>query len=402
MLAVIALEAVLIITIRYFRREFQWLITEKDNCPELDQKGLEKFFKHGYDPYLGWCRKPNTSGVEKGQCGQVKYSIDSLGSRSNPLAKGTDNVIATYGDSYAFCRQVNDNETWQFFLTQKTNIGVLNFGVGNYGVDQALLRYEQMELPSSIKIVVLAFVPENICRIHSYWKHYLEFGNTFAFKPRFRLENQKLVLYPNVMKSELDFSNIKKKLKFTQKIDGFYKTKFRSLQFRIPYTISFLRHPRRNIQILYSLCVCKLARLFNISSSRIENTPFKIIMLYNIKQAHAMYKKSSAVALFKEILLRFNNEANKRGHKALITVLPQLIDLKVTGDKEPAYKKFFKDMSCQVPVIDFSEVVRKQKPEQMYAEDIYGGHYSPEGNEILSNYLLKKLNELFPFEMGLK
>lgn len=57
----------------------------------------------------------------------------------------------------------------------------LNFGVGNYGVDQALLRYEKTELTNSIEHVILGFVPETICSINSSWNHYVEFGNFFSF-----------------------------------------------------------------------------------------------------------------------------------------------------------------------------------------------------------------------------
>ena len=32
-------------------------------------------------------------------------------------------------------------------------------------------------------------MPETILRVHSFWKHYLEYGNTLAFKPRFEIIN---------------------------------------------------------------------------------------------------------------------------------------------------------------------------------------------------------------------
>lgn len=40
------------------------------------------------------------------------------------------------------CREVNDNETIQYFLSNLTNSFVSNYGVGNYGLDQAVLRFE--------------------------------------------------------------------------------------------------------------------------------------------------------------------------------------------------------------------------------------------------------------------
>ncbi len=41
--------------------------------------------------------------------------------------------------SFVFSRQVEDDETWQHFLSRLSHSNVLNFGVGNYGFDQALL-----------------------------------------------------------------------------------------------------------------------------------------------------------------------------------------------------------------------------------------------------------------------
>ena len=89
----------------------------KDELPELDQKALEKFVKKGMDPELGWVRKPYSSGQEKGRNGKkTQFTVNALGARSNPGYDGKYPVISLFGDSYAFGRQVNDNETWAFSL----------------------------------------------------------------------------------------------------------------------------------------------------------------------------------------------------------------------------------------------------------------------------------------------
>ena len=47
---------------------------------------------------------------------------------------------------------------------------------------------------------------QTICRVQSQWKHYLEFGNTFAFKPIFNIENNEdLIEISNPMKGLKDF-----------------------------------------------------------------------------------------------------------------------------------------------------------------------------------------------------
>ncbi|MCK5346998.1 MAG: hypothetical protein KAR20_26495, partial [Candidatus Heimdallarchaeota archaeon] len=276
LITLVVIEIIVTLVIKYFRREFQWFITEEDECPELSKEGLKKFFSYSFDPFLGWVRRPNTSGVEKGKLSNSTFEIDARGARNLPFDV-EENVIASFGDSYTFCRQVKDNETWQYHLSKKLQAGVLNFGVGNYGIDQALLRYESMELPETVKMVILGFVPETICRIHSYWKHYLEYGNTFAFKPRFMIDKGKLVLHKCAMQGEDDFNRIREKTKDIQALDYFYNTKFKSEQFRFPYLISFFRHPLRNCALLWLLIKRKLFRVFGISSPCVENAPFQSI-----------------------------------------------------------------------------------------------------------------------------
>jgi len=46
-------EIFVFILINYFRSEFQWLITEKDEYPKFNQVALTKFINSSYDPILG-------------------------------------------------------------------------------------------------------------------------------------------------------------------------------------------------------------------------------------------------------------------------------------------------------------------------------------------------------------
>jgi len=58
----------------YVRKNFQWLITDSDENPNLSVEGLKRFIPNGYDSELGWMRKPNTSHDEKGKIIQVPKS----------------------------------------------------------------------------------------------------------------------------------------------------------------------------------------------------------------------------------------------------------------------------------------------------------------------------------------
>ena len=119
---------------------FQWMIVAKDERPNFSKNGLQKFFQHGYDSELGWVRKPLTEHEEIGKNGKTIWHIDKNGARNNPIIGFKEGKISCYGDSFTFARQVNDNETWNYYLSELTKTNIQNFGVGNYGIDQSLLR----------------------------------------------------------------------------------------------------------------------------------------------------------------------------------------------------------------------------------------------------------------------
>lgn len=386
----VIVEISLFLVVNWQRRSFPWLITKQDETPDFDPRALKKFIDSSFDPHLGWVRRPDSKGVENGQKGPITFHIDSLGSRANSFQESPP-VIAAFGDSYAFCRQVEDDETWEAQLAQHEGFGVLNFGVGNYGVDQALLRYEGMTLPDTVRVVVMGFVPETICRIQSYWKHYLEFGNTFAFKPRFIFDPEgKLVLLANSVRSEEDFSAYKEILPGIREADAFYEKKFRSQQFRFPYTLSLMRNPVKQSMLICAVAIRGLLRALGLSSHRIENMPFTLVMRNNLNDAYRLYGDTQSTKLLSKILLRFKAEAERRGHLPLLVVIPQLLDLKL--NKSVHYREFFREFAKQVPMLDFTDHFVNTEYEKLYINDQYGGHLSVDGNCLVAQGISTWLN----------
>lgn len=384
-------EVGLVLIVSIQRPSFPWLITKRDELPTFDSLALQKFIDYSFDPNLGWVRRPGSTGKENGKNGPITFHIGSNGSRVNSFEKSAP-VIAAYGDSYAFCRQVEDDETWEVQLSGMQGFGVLNFGVGNYGVDQALLRYESMNLPETVKIVAMAFVPETICRIQSYWKHYLEFGNTFAFKPRFIIDSTgNLNLLENPMRSNEDFAALREKLPMIQEGDGFYKRKFRSHQFRFPFTFSLMRNPLKQTLLISAVAFRGACRSLSISNQKIENLPFTLVMKNNLSDAYQLYGDDKAKRLLSAILLRFKEKAYCRGHIPLVIVMPQLLDLKINKNRAAPYQSFFSELAQQLPVIDLTKSFMETDFERLYINDQYGGHLSVDGNilvaEEVSNWL---------------
>lgn len=386
------IEISLRILITNLRKSFGWLVTEKDEKPIFDPTALEKFLVTSYDPILGWVRKPNSSGTEQSGDRITHYNIGSDGARKTSWDSDFPKV-AVFGDSFAFCRQVEDDETWEFELSKRTKSKVLNYGVGNYGLDQSLLRYENLNLPNSIKFVIMCFVPETICRIQSYWKHYLEFGNTFAFKPMFVLDSEKtLSIMENPMRIPNDFFHYTDKLSMVQDADRFYKEKFRQLQFRSPYTLSFLKHPLFHGSLVSTIILEKLkAKILGSVRSK-HKSAFKLIMKRNIGDANRYYGEEQSRGLLVAILRRFNDFAESKSHLPIVVVIPQLLDLRISKGRTTAYQSFYVEIASEFVILDLTEAIRDSDYELLYTNDGYGGHLSPEGNrfvaKVIHNWLI--------------
>lgn len=388
--ALAVFEIGLVLLIRRLRQRFQWLVTERDELPHFDAEALEKFFDYSFDPHLGWVRKANSSGIEKGKAGNIEFHINAAGARASSFDTNAANdappaEMAVFGDSYAFCRQVADDQSWEAQLAKHKGIGVLNFGVGNYGVDQAVLRYESTVLPDTVRFAVMCFVPETICRVQSYWKHYLEFGNTFAFKPRFVLGPQgTLELLDNPIRSAADFATLAEKLPVIQKNDGFYEEKFRSFQFRFPYTLSLLRHPLQHGMLIAAVALRGLFRTLHISWPLIDDMPFTLVMKNNIRDAHRQYQDRASTALLDAILMRFAEQARLRNQTPLVVVIPQFFDTRLNTKTAPPYRQFFNQLATKLPVIDLTEHFIATHSANTYINDQFGGHLSVEGNRLVS------------------
>ena len=380
-------------------KKFQWLIIDRDEFPKLSENGLKKFIQHGYDPELGWNRKPNTSHEEIGKNGvPTKWTINSKGRRNNPGFEKTSSKISCYGDSFTFCRQVNDNETWEYFLSKILNTNIQNFGVGNHGIDQSFLRLKNNYLKNKTGIVILSVVPDTISRIISVWKHYYEYGNTFGFKPRFIKKNNNLELKKNPIDDESKFYKYQECIKDIKHNDFFYENKFRKEKISFPYSISVLKNARRNLPIIYWVLKINNLKNQNKVTSDIEWNPMKIIMDINLRWRIKLFQDSCTKRLLKKIIEEFVIYSKTNKFKAVFTFLPQKDDLLFIKKNYNFFEDFLKEISTikDLYVIDLTNfLIKTDNLEPLFSdENEYGGHYSKEGNELVASIFSEELKRL--------
>ncbi|RUR02875.1 tetratricopeptide repeat protein [Legionella septentrionalis] len=197
-----------------------------EEFPKVDLNTLNKFVN--YDEFLGWEPKPSyeIEGIPAEKMTRRTRQIDKDGTRYQPPAKQAlqGPKIEFFGDSRCFCNEVNPDETFQYYLENDYGIGPCkNFGVGNYGADQALLRANR-KLSGHGSIAVIVVQSLSLLRIGSVYKHYIERGNVWAVKPRFTLRGEdslQLIMRPFIEKSEL--CNLQNYSDFFHQYDDHYK-----------------------------------------------------------------------------------------------------------------------------------------------------------------------------------
>ena len=379
-------------------KNFQWLIMQKDEIPVLSESGLKKFLPHGFDPELGWIRKPNTSHEEIGKYGKTRWTINNSGARLNSDYDEKQSIISCYGDSFTFCRQVNDDETWEHYLSKKLKTNVKNFAVGNYGIDQALLRLKRDFHNNRTPIVVLAVVPDTISRIVSIWKHYYEYGNTFGFKPRFVIKNSKLDLIKNPINEIQKFQNYQRYLTEIKQNDFFYEAKFKKEKLHFPYCITIFKNAKRNFSLIYWNLKIENKKKMNRDISDISWNPMKIIMKTNLEWRIKLFHDKMAIELLEKIIEEYVKFGKENNFKPILSFLPQKDDLIFIKNNYHFYNDFIKKLK-NIENLIFVDVTEKLLEESdldiLYSDNNdYGGHYSKHGNEKVSSIFYSSLKNL--------
>jgi hypothetical protein len=153
-----------------------------------------------HHPLLGWIPRPGYRGKgsdrrwhyegsnRPGTHADATVTILEDGIRSNgrepPLLPRR---IVAAGDSFTFGDNVSDADSWPAHLERTLGVGVANGGVFGYGLDQSVLRAEQLVTLYGSKRLILSFIRSDVYRTMTTMR-----GT--AAKPFFAIENGALAL----------------------------------------------------------------------------------------------------------------------------------------------------------------------------------------------------------------
>ncbi|MGR3173250.1 MAG: SGNH/GDSL hydrolase family protein [Candidatus Scalindua sp.] len=328
-----------------------------------------------YDPILGWSIKKN------GVFGGI-YRANSQGIRANKEYQliPSKNVvrISCFGDSFTHGSEVKNEYTWQEQInTVNKDLEVINFGVGGYGLDQAMLRYQQDGILYNSHIVFIGYIPALLYRNVNVFCPFMTPDSALPLtKPRFVIENERLVLINNPIHELSQYKNLLNKPEvFLPKLGA-----------NDYYFQSSARYKKGVLDFLPSV------RLFKMGSSKLVKY---IDSSYIVRNGY-YNKDSEAFKLTIKLFDEFFDSVVDNNSLPVIILLPTRKDIIQYRKKRTTSYKFIRN---------YFETKGYQYIDALNAFDIYSkdlklgdlfmpkNHYSALANKLVAKYILKYLQE---------
>lgn len=318
-----------------------------------------------YDAALGWTIRPNGQGD--------LYVANSAGLRSVREYARVPSPgvlrVAVFGDSYTHGDDVRNEETWAERLSESgAHLEVLNFGVGGFGTDQALLRFEREGIGFSPRVALLGVRPENIQRVVSVFRpFYAPRTGLPMSKPRFDVVSGELRLLPNPLASREAYEALLTEPFATARRlgahDGHYSRHLHRHWADRSATIRLLR---------LALHETHAALRPNPAPAVVDST-------------------SEAYAVLTSLLRRFHRHATERGIVPIVVMLPDRDDTAVyLRDGVKGYGPVLRFLRTEgidvIDVMDAFESLDRDSVSQLFAS-----HYTPFGNVIVGRFIHEQL-----------
>jgi hypothetical protein len=311
--------------------------------------------KQLYDFSLGWKKRFSTP----------------FGERPRRMEYGRP-LMAAFGDSFTYCDQVGDTETWEEQLAGMVSGDIYNFGVVAHGTDQAYLRFREELQKVGTPIMALCLITENINRIVNRYRPFYSVRTGYTLtKPRFILRGETRELIENPVRNE---NEIEKLLdpKFVESV-GENDWWFRHDDLpplRFPYTAILFDH-RLWLQIFHRR-----------GRDQIDDvTP---------RPRSNLWASPPARKLMFSILDSFMEESKAAGRASFINVLPSRVEVLSQMQGRNPKKIAVVCAYCQsrgYPCFNGAAALAKHARTKTELDKFFNGHFTPLGNKIIASEL---------------
>lgn len=292
-----------------------------------------------------------------------------------PLAPIGTLRVAAFGDSFVYGNEVADADAWCAVLESSSRgIEVLNYGVGGYGLDQALLRFTHEGMELHPEVVLIGFAPDDMRRVVNVYRRFISTAEWPLAKPRFVLRDGVLTLVPNPLPHRKDYRRLLQHPDEVRELGAFDQW----------YSSLVYEHP------LYDAFAT--VRVGHAVWEKVSHRLVNDLRLFN---NGVFNDRSSAFVLQVELLRSFSDSVRARHALPVIVLFPEYGSVESLRNGGPPVYAPLRDALIKrgVVVWDAGAAFRDDKDSvpQLFAP---GGHYSPLGNRRLAEWLLKELEPL--------
>jgi hypothetical protein len=335
-----------------------------------------------FDPVLGWGIRPNRTIDHQG----TTYTSNDIGTRAlhsySPEPPADITRIAAFGPSFTHGDEVSDEATWTYLLEQaRSDLEVMNWGVGGYGTDQAFLRYKDQGALYTPHVVLIGYEDENMYRNMSRFRPFYQSQTERPLtKPVFALEGEELELLPNPFSSPADVR------------DAVLQTPNDFLNAICPTDYHCIK-PGYQQSVLDRLKSFRLLRtlVFPLQYARYDKARGTSL----VRSYDGPLSPPEETTL--RILSAFAEEVRRNDAVPLVIIFPTTVTMaEYVGKDQPFYQALITHLQNEgIHVLDLRNSFATAMQEKDMGFEAFispvGGHYNEAGNRLVSQAILDYL-----------
>ena len=322
------------------------------------------------DPELGWITIPGATTDDAAiTASGIRAARDYAATPPPGVVR-----IAAFGDSFVHGDEVATGETWTAALERALpRVEVLNYGVGGYGLDQALLRYEREGARMAPHVVLVGVITDDVLRgVNVFRPFFAPTTGHVLTKPRFLLDDAgRLELLRNPLPG----------------VDAYRAF----LADPVPKLREIVRHddyapPVSDAGPLDALASVRLVKLLTATLRRSGDGERQIR-----RGELNLDAEPSRLAL--AVLHRFVERVRANGAEPLIVIFPDRTELDARRDGRAISYRPLRDRLRDegIPVVDVLDGFDALAPDWTTEKVLRRSHYAPWGNELVAGFLAQQL-----------
>jgi hypothetical protein len=337
--------------------------------PDIDASKVWAAAGGNWDDELGW---PSPRDA-------VAPPRDRTGAKYNPDFSQSDHPCASvYGASFVWGGEIPLADGWVEQLSRKLGCWVANYGVPAYGTDQAYVRFQRMKQDQA-PVTMLGFSPEHIMLDVNQYRGFMGYGpSPTGIKGRFILDGE-------------------------GRLEWIHRPRISEKEF-----VEFLRDPANLLPHEYLLPdtpdgPVTLRFPYTLTVARVALMPRLRVRFTGRPSWADFYRaghRSGALALTAAIVEAFVREAEHRGKRALIVMLPGASSFRARAKfGQPEYAPLIDALAAKnIDVFDPSPALLTALGQRSYCE-LYTapidceGHLGIEGSRIVADVVKVELRQ---------